>query len=419
MGGIYTLGLAPGTVLHHNLIHDVDSFSYGGWGIYPDEGSTDLLIENNVAYRTKSAPFHQHYGRNNLVRNNIWAFGTEAQVMRTRAEEHLSFTFERNIVYWREGPLLGSNWSGNNYRLDNNLYWNAAGKPIGFAGMSLEEWQKKGQDQHSLIADPRFRDPDKGDFRLLPGSPADRIGFISPDLTGVGPRNKLPLGPGVALPRAYPPPPPPQPVAESFESGSPGQKVAGATTWEEAGSPYTVRITDLHAGEGRQSLRFADGPGQQQGYNPHLYWTPGFKEGVATASFLLRVDPGATVAHEWRDSSQPYQVGPSIVVRPDGGLWASGGKVGSVPLGQWVKVELSCPLGSGAKGLYDLIVTSPGQAPLRCQALRCSPEFRALQWFGFSAEGDIAAAFYLDDLHLGLRPGVAAPARTARKRQRS
>ena len=65
------LGVQPGTVLRGNLIHDIEKSNYGGWAIYPDEGSAHLLIENNVCYRTNGEIFHQHYGRENVIRNNI------------------------------------------------------------------------------------------------------------------------------------------------------------------------------------------------------------------------------------------------------------------------------------------------------------------------------------------------------------
>ena len=177
MGCIYSLGVQPGTVERNNRCHDVTRYAYGGWGIYTDEGSSQIVIENNIVYRTQDGGFHQHYGRENIVRNNIFALGQEAQLRRTRQEPHLSFTFEHNIVYWNEGKLLEGTWNDDQFHLDYNLYWQAGGQPIQFAKESLAEWQKRGQDMHSLVADPLFADPEHGDFTLRPGSPAAKIGF--------------------------------------------------------------------------------------------------------------------------------------------------------------------------------------------------------------------------------------------------
>ncbi len=208
MGGIYTLGVQPGTVLRGNLIHDVEKHNYGGWGIYLDEGSSHILVEGNVVYRTSSQPFNQHYGRENVVRHNVFAFGREGQVSLTRSEEHLSFTLERNLLLGEGQPAyIGRRRAdlshpGGGFVSDLNLIWDVAGEPrIAANGrhdeqarwhlervFTLDEWRAAGHDLHSVVADTGCRDPGRYDFTFGADSPAAALGIRPPDVSRAGPR---------------------------------------------------------------------------------------------------------------------------------------------------------------------------------------------------------------------------------------
>jgi len=401
MGGVYTLGPSPGTTVSNNVIHDVLSWSYGGWGLYNDEGSTDILMENNLVYRTRSGGYHQHYGRENMIRNNIFAFSREYQVKRSRIEKHLSFTFERNLVVFDSGELFHGNWKDKNVKLDHNLYWRTDGKPIDFQGMTFAEWKAAGKDQGSIIANPHFIDPANDNFHLAKDSPAFKIGFkpFDYELAGLyGDPDWIAKARKLVLPEMKDPPPTPLlSFVEDFEAGalppstsvSRDEKLGGVEVKEAEGPP-----------SGSRALRLLDTPGQKQRYFPMFVVSPHHTEGVSRCEFALKLSSGAVFQHEWRDHSNPYRIGPT--------LWIEKGKLRAAnrqeridfPLNQWVKLEISAPLGEKA-GKWNLTVTLPGQKPQHFENLPCShPEWKTLDWIGFVSQGDTDAEIWIDDLEL-------------------
>jgi len=46
-----------------------------------------LRVEDNLVHDTNRQAFHQHYGRENVVRNNVFAFGDEGQIQLSRTDD--------------------------------------------------------------------------------------------------------------------------------------------------------------------------------------------------------------------------------------------------------------------------------------------------------------------------------------------
>lgn len=411
LGAVYTLGPSEGTVIAHNVVHDIASASYGGWGLYADEGSSSILLENNLVYRTKSGGFHQHYGRDNLVRNNIFADAREMQLRHSRTEDHLAFTFEQNIVLWHQGKLLGhldANWRGPQVKLDRNLYWRSDEQPYDFAGLSREAWQASGQDQHSLFVDPLFVEPEVGNFRLPPGSPAEQIGFQAFDFAKAGVEGD-PAWRQLAAARRYPPmdfspltfDPPPLQLKEGFEGVAPGPHFH-ILRMQTGGSESAAVVTDEIASHGRQCLKITDGPDLKPSYNPHFFYQPRHRMGVSKVAFDLRVEAKAEVVQEWRNTSGggPYRTGPMLHVK-NGALFVGAQKLIDFPPLQWVHLEMEAQLGGHAPGTWTLQVTLPEQSPRRFENLKfIHPDARALEWLGFSSPGTERASYWIDDLEI-------------------
>jgi hypothetical protein len=225
LGGIYTLGPQPGTMVRGNVISEIADSAYGGWGIYLDEGSAFITVEDNLVYRCSSNCFHEHIGRQNILRNNVFAFGgkvkdgkAKGSVLTICDQPHWNWleypplltTIERNILLTNGTPVYEDSvqyMDNPSLRSDLNLVWDLSGHaPVMWhhtphegiirpgqpaeTSLSFAEFQALGYDNHSHIADPGFSDPLAGDFRIPADSPARALGFVPPDWSDAGPREK-------------------------------------------------------------------------------------------------------------------------------------------------------------------------------------------------------------------------------------
>jgi hypothetical protein len=405
LGGVYTLGVSPGTEVSYNRIHDVSSYGYGGWGLYTDEGSSFVTLTHNVVYNAESESFHQHYGEGNVVTNNVLAYAGGGQVRRSREEDHTSFYFFNNIVYFDDGqPLYDggySSWTPGQYEMDYDVWWDPGACSLDWAGYSWAQWQALGNDTSSVVADPMFVDPENLDFTLDPASPAIALGFETWDWTAAGLYGDADW---VAKPDAWgwtskTHPASAAALADDFEATAVGDPPADAVRWGETADAW-VSVVDTEAHGGSHSLEFQDQPGLAATYAPMIWYTPSMC-GSVTATFAVKVEPGAMFYHEWRnwaDGASGYEAGPSVTVYEDGTLAASWVNIGAVPTNQWLVFTLRADVGSG-DGAWDLSVEAEDGSVQSWAGLPATA-LAELNWVGFVANGQADARLWLDDLEV-------------------
>ena len=416
-GAIYTLGTSPGSVIRNNVFHDVWPYSAIGWGIYLDATCNQYLVENNIVYNTLSGGLMYHNGgHEHVIRNNVLAYS--AQQMLWPYWERRPNTFERNLIYFTQGDLFipfatdslkARQAAGESFGVwDNNLYWNPNDRSFRFFSYSLDKWRSFGLDEHSVIEDPQFVDPEGYDFRLKPTSPALKLGFQPIDTSKVGlygdaawvdepkrfahPPTKLPPAAAPAKPTL---------IDDGFEKAIAGAAPSQAVvSGEEKGA--SIRVTDEQAADGRHSLKVTDAPGLEQTWQPHMFYQPHFVEGTIRQRFDLLLEPGALMFTEWRDSGPyPDNIGPSVTFAGDGRVVVDDKTLTSIPVGEWVHVEIECALGEDPGRTFRLSVGARGTPPQEFTDLRLKgAEFHELHWLGFVSIAEQAVAFYLDSVKI-------------------
>ncbi len=417
-GLIYCLGVSPGSVIRHNVFHDMWPYSAPalGWGIYLDAQCGQYLVENNLVYNTLSGGLmFNNGGHQHVIRNNIFALSAN-HALWPYSEKRPS-SFRRNIVYLTQGELLIPLGERSlNERLaagespgdwDENLYWHTGGPDrLRFYRRTFAEWQALGLDRHSLVADPKFVDPAAHDFRLQPDSPALRLGFQPFDISRVGlygdPAWTNEASHARCKPRPLPPPPPPpKPLTldDGFEDTPVGAHPARAhVSGEEQGA--SIRVTDERAAAGRHSLKVTDSATLQPAWQPHFYYEPHLTTGTVRQRFDVWLGANAQFFTEWRDAGDyPRNVGPSVRFDANGDVSAGGRVLARMPAGAWFRVEIEAAVGKDAPRTFTLRLTAPGGAPQTFSDLPVAGrDFHEVHWLGFSSTAATNAVFYLDNV---------------------
>jgi hypothetical protein len=89
-GGIYMLGLQPGSKLINNQIHNVkiNAGRAESNGMFLDEGTTNVVIANNLIYNIAKSPLRFHRATTNLIKDNyLFCTGDNPPIRYNRTNE--------------------------------------------------------------------------------------------------------------------------------------------------------------------------------------------------------------------------------------------------------------------------------------------------------------------------------------------
>jgi parallel beta-helix repeat protein len=186
-----------GSLISHNVVGDSIGYSANGeksvfmsWGIYLDSYAGGYTVTHNVTYRSNNGGVMLQGGKDNRVENNIFVDSAHTQMcINNFANNSTGQTLQRNIFAYSDPAamlLSPGRLDENVIRIDRNLYFHAGKEPLIRGASSFSQWQKRGFDRNSLIADPCFVDPAHDNYALRPDSPAFKLGFEPIDTSSVG-----------------------------------------------------------------------------------------------------------------------------------------------------------------------------------------------------------------------------------------
>jgi parallel beta-helix repeat protein len=187
-----------GSTIRNNIVGDTVGYSSDGprpvflsWSIYLDSYAGGYTVTNNICFRSAHGGIMLQGGKDNRVENNIFVDGRYTQGFISNFDGNSTGqTLRWNIFAYRDPKAVlfsvGS-LSPEVIQANHNLYFHAGSAMPVFPGTGkLADWQKRGFDQDSVVADPLFVDVDRDNSALRPDSPALKLGLQPIDTSKIG-----------------------------------------------------------------------------------------------------------------------------------------------------------------------------------------------------------------------------------------
>jgi hypothetical protein len=121
--------LSEGTEVSNNHVHHIYAYDYGGWGLYTDEGSSNIFWKTTWCTTQNRVDFTNTMVKENIRSETTFLHSVKCiRLQATRVEDHLSFPLRKQYcdyttkVYSFKGPGQRCN-----VEIDKNIYWNMSG----------------------------------------------------------------------------------------------------------------------------------------------------------------------------------------------------------------------------------------------------------------------------------------------------
>lgn len=385
IAGIYTLGQSPNTVINNNIIRSVrgyNGYGAGAWGIYSDEGTSGILIENNVILGTDNGAYHINYGKNNVIRTNVMAGGDAAEVRVSTLESSAGASLQGNLIApkvlqpfekYAEAPSMA--FSGNEVTptlSGTGLVLNKCGTGCIIGTSSIQS-----------TTNPVDIRSTNTNWNTLISNAISTWSGVAAGTQSTAKVAAANLPPVADAPTAIMAP------AVDFVADIAGTAVNGRPSnvvYTPKENTTAIRVESQSDAPNGKCLAFNDGATFTNRWEPYAYVQLNYTSGTTTLDFELKIDDTSIMVSEWRDGTSNYLVGPTMRIS-SAGVSVNNTVVAPITVGAWTKFRVVSATGTvGAKWSLEVTRSSDGKKTVVNNLAPLDAGWKDLKWLGFVSD---------------------------------